>query len=179
MADLQFPLPHDHALDQQLQDLLLLRQRRPVQPGPDPLAERRQVREHRPGTRRLLAEPRLLVALLGQGRPTLDDAPAAQSEFLQADDLRLVGVDQAPLLTLQSLELGLELPGLLPPVDLALGGEPRHVVEPSQQRLRVAKQALDVPPDRGLQGARLGHPLRAPTPSKVADLLITCCLQRG
>ena len=114
MADLQFPLPHDHALDQQLQDLLLLRQRRPVQPGPDPLAERRQVRQHRPGARRLLAEPRLLLSLLGQGRPPLDDSPAAQAEFLQADDLRLVGVDQPPLLALQPLELGLQLLGLRP-----------------------------------------------------------------
>jgi transposase-like protein len=55
VADLQRPLSHDHALDQQLQDLLLLCQRRPVQPGEDPVAERRQVRQHRPGARRLLA----------------------------------------------------------------------------------------------------------------------------
>src|SRR3954453_15862114 len=176
MADLQFPLSHDHALDQQLKDRLLLRQRRPVQPRSDPLAERRQVRQHRPGVRRLLAYPRLLLALLSQGLPTLDDSPAAQAEFLQAEDLRLVGVDQPPLLALQPPELGLELPGLLPLVDRALGGEPRHLLELGQKSLGIPKQAFDMPPDRSLQGARLGHPLRAPPLAGAAGAVLATAL---
>ncbi len=55
VADLQRLLAYDHPLDQQLQDLLLLRQRRTAQSGTDPVAERRQIREHRPCARRLLA----------------------------------------------------------------------------------------------------------------------------
>jgi hypothetical protein len=162
VADLQRSLTHDHALDQQLQDLLPLRQGRPVQTGPDLLAERRQVHQHRPGARCLVAKLRLPFSLLGQGRPTLDDSSAAEPEFLQVDDLGLVGVDQPPLLTLQPLELGLQLLGVGPLARVPLGVGAGHVPELGQQRLWVSQQALDVAPDRDLKGLRLGHSLRAP-----------------
>jgi hypothetical protein len=54
MTNLQRTLTHDHALDQQLQDLLLLNQRRPIQSGANPITERLQVRQQRLGIRRVL-----------------------------------------------------------------------------------------------------------------------------
>src|SRR3954454_15614452 len=76
VPDLQRVLPHDHTLDQHLQELLPLRQRRPVQSGADPLAKGGQVRQERPGLRRSLAQPFLLLPLHGQHvTALLDPAP--------------------------------------------------------------------------------------------------------
>src|SRR3954470_9851728 len=109
MADLQFPLAHDHALDQQLQDLLLLRQRRTVQSGTDPVAESRQIREHRPCARRLLADSDLLISQPDNGLTPLRQPATTLAQFFQADHLGLVGVDQSGLLAVEAIELNLEL----------------------------------------------------------------------
>ena len=129
MADLQFSLSHDHALDQQLQDLLPLRERRAVQAGAYPLTERRQVREYRPGARRLKAQPVLLIALRGQSLPPLPQSSTPLPQFLQADHLGLIGIDQSDLLTIETLELGLKFLGLRPPAHVPLDLGPGHIAE--------------------------------------------------
>ena len=68
MADLQRLLPYDNALDEQLQDRLLLRERRRVEARADPRAEGRQIGEHDLGGRRFLAAG-LLFPLLNQYPP--------------------------------------------------------------------------------------------------------------
>jgi hypothetical protein len=137
VPDLQRVLPHDHTLDQHLQERLPLRQRRPVQSGADPLAKGGQVRQDHPGLRRSLAETLLLLPLHGQHVTALLDPSPALAKLLQADGPALVGVDQPPLLVPQPLELRLELPGHVGLARALLRGEPGHIAELRQQRLRV------------------------------------------
>jgi hypothetical protein len=79
MANFQRVLPHNNALDQQFQDRALLGEGGVLEPAADPLAETREVAEH------------------GQVLTPL-------SQLLQADDLRLVGVEQALLLPSEALD---------------------------------------------------------------------------
>ena len=85
--------------------------RRLVEPRPDPLAERRQVRPDLLGRLTLLARSRCSLVLLGR-----QDLPAASRsarrrslQLRQVDDLGLVGVEQPLLLAVEPPQLRLPL----------------------------------------------------------------------
>ena len=161
MTDLQRFLAHDHALDQQLQERLLLLEARPVQATADSLAERREVAEDPLGMSRLPNQPQLLLVLLGQDEPALGDPAATLIQFLQADDRRLVGIDEAFGLPIQSPELGLELVSFDLLIRVPALSLPGHVSELGEQGFRVAEELLDMAPDRPLQAVRRRHLLGA------------------
>lgn len=109
VADLQRVLPHDDTLDQQLQEPLLLGQGRLLQPAADALAERLQVRPDLPGRLPLGLQPRLLLALGAEDFPPAGDLRPPIFQLLSVDYLRLIGVEQALLLTVEPAQLGLPL----------------------------------------------------------------------
>ena len=150
MADLQRLLPYDNALDEQLQDCLLLRERRRVEARADPRAEGRQIGEHDLGGRRFLPSADLLFPLRNQCPPPHRELLAPRTEFLQADDLRLIGIDEAARLAVQPLELRFELVRLGLLAGIALAGELGEVLELREEPLRIAQELADMVPDRRL-----------------------------
>jgi hypothetical protein len=113
VADLQRVLPHDDALDQQLQELLPLGEARLRQSATDPFAERLQVRPHFLGRAPLRPQPVPPLILGGQRLTPGSNPLTAILQLLQVDDPGLVGVEQALLLTAQAPQLGLGLAVLL------------------------------------------------------------------
>src|SRR4051812_49193881 len=107
VTDLQRLLPHDHALDQQLQDRLLLLQARPVQAAADSLAESSEVAQDPLGMGRPSDQPQLLLVLLIKDEAALGKSATALIQFLQADDRRLIRVDQPFGFAIQSPELSM------------------------------------------------------------------------
>ena len=172
MTDLQRLLAHDHALDQQLQERLLLLEARPVQAAADSLAERREVAEDPLGMGRLPNPPQLLLVLLGQDEAALGDPATALIQFFQTDDRRLVGIDEAFGLPIQSPELGLELVGFGLLARAPCFRVPGHVSELSEQHFRVAEELLDMAPDRPLQAVRRRHLLGAAPLARAARTVL-------
>src|SRR6202011_919904 len=78
-----------------------------LQTAADALAERLQVSPDCLGRLPLGAEPRLLLALGGEGLTTAGDLLAAIFQLRQVDGLRLVGVEQALFLAVESSQLRL------------------------------------------------------------------------
>lgn len=101
MPDLQGVLPHDNALDQQVQEGLLVGKGRIHQTGPYAVAERREVGRDSVGVCALPAQALLLQTLLLQRPAPLRDAPPTLRQLRQRDDLRLVGVQQPAILALE------------------------------------------------------------------------------
>src|SRR3954470_1235748 len=105
MPDLQRVLPDYDPLDQQLQDPLPLRERRLLEPGPHPPAERLQVRPDRlrllpPGLQSLL-----LITLRDENMTSALDLFATGLQLGQVEHPGLVGVDQPLLLPAETLQL--------------------------------------------------------------------------
>ncbi len=125
VADLQRLLAHDNLLDEQLQDRLPLGEGGRVEPFADPRAERRQIGEHLLGAGGLLLLP-LPPGLLALERLALRLEPLATlAQFVQRDDLRLVGIGEAPLLPGEARQLGRRQVGLgrrLRPAARLVGG---------------------------------------------------------
>ena len=157
MTDLQRLLAHDHALDQQLQERLLLLEARPVQATADSLAERREVAEDPLGMGRLPNQPQLLLVLPGQDEPALGNSATALIQLLQADDRRLVRVDQSFGLAIQSPELGLQRVGFGLLARVSSFGALGRITELRKQHLWLAEELLDMAPDRLLQAVRRCH----------------------
>ncbi|HET6519921.1 MAG TPA: IS256 family transposase, partial [Geminicoccaceae bacterium] len=104
MADLQAGVVDEDALDHELQDGLLGGERGVVEPAAHARAERRQVRQDLAGLGPLLAEAALLVQLPAQGAALVGQLPPPLGQLLQADHLRLVGVEQPAVGARQALE---------------------------------------------------------------------------
>jgi hypothetical protein len=155
VADLQRVIPHNDALDEQLQDPLLVGQGRLFKARPRALTERLQVGPHLTSRVPLGEQPRLLLALSRQDLPAAGNLFAPLLEFGQVDRLPLVGVQQALLLTVELSQARL-------PLALRGSGVIRLLVrlvceglELCQQRRGVIEQLLDVVPNSGFQLIRL------------------------
>ena len=109
---------------------------------------------------RLPNQPQLLLVLPGQDEPALGNPATTLIQLLQADDRRLVRVDQSFGLAIQSPELGLELVSLDLLIRVPALSLPGHVSELGEQGFRVAEQLLDMAPDGLLQAIRRRHLLR-------------------
>src|SRR4051795_5797742 len=165
MADLQAAIADDDALDHELQDRLLVGQRRLVQAAADAGAERRRVRPRRFGSQPLLAEADPVFPLPLQGPAFLRELPAPFGQLGQGDRIGLVGVQQAPVGPRDPIQPAAELLVRRPvPGRAGLGGD---VLELRQQPVRVGEQAGDVLPDGALDllgpdaAARAGGGARA------------------
>jgi hypothetical protein len=93
VTDLQRLLPNDHALDQQLQERLLVLEARSVQATADSLAEDAEVAQDPLCMSRFSDQSQLLLVLLGQDEAAFRKAATTLVQFLQADDRRLVRVN--------------------------------------------------------------------------------------
>jgi hypothetical protein len=160
VTDLQRLLPHDHALDQQLQERLFLLEARPVQPAADSLAECREVAQDPLSVGRLSNQPQLLLVLLSQNETALGESATTLIQLLKTDDRRLVGIDEPFGLAVQSPELGLELVGFGLLARVPAFGVLGHVSELGEHGFRVAEELLDMAPDRLLKEVRRCHLLR-------------------
>jgi hypothetical protein len=161
VADLHSVLPHDDPVDEQLQDPLLLGQRRLVEPRAHPLAERRQVG---PDLLRGLAfapQSLLLVALCREHQPPPTDLLAPLLQFVEVDRLGLVGVEQPLLLAVEPVQQGLALPARRVRAGVERVGLPGPLLELRGQHGRVVEQPLDVVPDRRVELLDPGPRLRA------------------
>jgi hypothetical protein len=136
----------DDALDDELQDGLLVGERGVVEPAAHARAERRQVRQDLAGLGPLLAWAALLVQLPAQGAALVGQLPPPLGQLLQADHLRLVGVEQPVVGARQALEarakplLGRQLAGRGP---VGIAGE---LLELGEQPFGVAEEAADMVP---------------------------------
>lgn len=158
MAHLQRVVTYNNTLNEQVQDRLLLRQRRVGQPAPDPRAEGGQIGQHLLGLGPLLAEPDLLRALRFQPLPTELQLLAPFGQFRQADDLGLVGIDQPALLAIEPGQPGRQVLGLGLLVGIAVDGQGGKALELGQQSGRVGQQPGHMRPDRRLQFLGLDRP---------------------
>jgi hypothetical protein len=115
----------------------------------------------------------LLLVLLGQHKAAFGELTSPLIEFFQADDPRLVRIEQPLCLPVQSPELGLQLvdPGLLACVFSvgALG----YVTELGEQHLWLAEKSLYMVPDRCLQTLCWRHPLRTALLPRAAHAIFT------
>jgi hypothetical protein len=158
MADFQRVLPDYDPLDQQLQDSLSIRECRLVEPGPHSQAERLQVRPDRLRRLALGLQLLLLVTLGDENMTSALDLFATGLQLGQVEHPGLIGVDQALLLPVETLELN------LPPLDRGMAlvprlREPRQFLEPCGQRAGILEQRLDVPPDGRVELLDLGRGL--------------------
>src|SRR5262249_31911806 len=138
-------------------------------------AKDRQVPPHGLCRDPLGAQPGLLVMLGRQHAATPLDLRPPLPQLVEADDLRLVGVDEADLLAVQPLERGLPPPALLP----HLGRSLRPLgdrLELRGERLGVVQEPTDVPPHGLLQALRWHHRPRAPGLVRGADGLAPAAL---
>src|SRR5215212_9110541 len=150
MADLQRVLMDDDTLDEQLQDRLLVCERRRGQALLDALTEGGQLGQDRLGLRPLAAQPRLLLPLLFDRLPLPGHVLAALGQFGEGDDAGLVAIEQAPLFPPEALHAGGELLGFRPFLTISLRGQLGLVLELGQQARRVVQQGDDVVPDRAV-----------------------------
>src|SRR4051794_31928073 len=169
MADLQRIGTDYDPVDQQLQDPLPLGQGRLVEPRPHPLAERRQLRPDLPRRLAFGAQPLLLLTLYRKDMSPYANLFATLLELVDLDGLRLVGIEQALLLAIESTQLrlallarrvrgGVDRVGLSGPL-LELGGQCRRVVE----------QPPDMAPDDRVELLRPGPGLRAAARTVACD----------
>jgi hypothetical protein len=151
MADLQAVFVNDDALDDELQDGLLVGKARRVETAADAVAEGGQVIQHRLGLDLLAAELLLLDTLLLEACALLGQRAPSFGEFLKADRLGLIGIDQPPIGAGEPVE---------PRLDLLLGrvrvlrfpvGTGGNTLKLRQQLLGVGKQRADMRPHGGLQ----------------------------
>ncbi len=112
MPDLQRVLAHYNALDQQLQERLLLGKSEMVQALTDMLAEGAQALQNFLSPVLLLVQLCLLALLIQQTLPPDRQLLAALAQFVEANDLRLVGIHQPAFLALQPIQGSLPLSAL-------------------------------------------------------------------
>jgi len=160
VPDLQRVLPDYDPLDQQLQDPLTFRERRLVEPGSHPLAERLEVRPDRHRGPSLAIEPVLLISLGDQDLTAALDLFAAGLQLGQLEDPGLVGIDQASFLPVEPLQLRLppRYRGSAVVAGLRVSGQ---FLEPCRQGRGILEQRLDVPPDGRVELLELGRCLSA------------------
>jgi len=151
MTDLQAAVVNDDAVDDQLQESLPVLKRGILQPDLNPLAERPQIGHHRLSLVALVAQATLLLELKIQGMTLVGQLPAAVLQFLQADHLRLVRIQQAPVAPRQPVQTG-------PKLALGLRSTRRSLtcfigkrLELGKQPIRIAEKAPDMVPHRSLQ----------------------------
>src|SRR5262249_51053488 len=149
--DLQRVLPYDDALDQQLQESLLVGQGRVLQPATDALAKRLQVSPDFLSRAPLTPQARELLALGSERLATTGELLTALFQLRQIDDFGLVGVEQAPLLAIEPPQLPLPFLVFGPLCCRLILGLPGEGLELLQKCGRVVEQSLDVPPDRGIE----------------------------
>src|SRR5512134_379463 len=109
MADLQAVFVNDDALDDELQDSLLVGKARCVETAADAVAEGGQGIQHRLGFDLLAAELLLLDTLLLEACALLGQRAPSLGEFLKADRLGLIGIDQPPIGAGEPVEPRLDL----------------------------------------------------------------------
>jgi len=151
MTDLQAAVVNDDAVDDQLQESLPVLKRGILQPDLNPLAERPQIGHHRLSLAPLVAQATLLLELKVQGMTLVGQLSAAVLQFLQADHLRLVSIQQAPVAPRQPVQTG-------PKLALGLRSTRRSLtrfigkrLELGKQPIRIAEKATDMVPHRSLQ----------------------------
>jgi hypothetical protein len=151
MTDLQAVVVNDDALDDELQESLFVGGRSLVQPILNPLAERRQVRHHRLGLGALFAQAAALLDLKVEGVTLISQLPAPLLQLLQADHLRLIGVEQTPVRARQPIETCPQLPLGVGSTRRGLTGLVGEFLELGEQPVGIAEQGADMVPDRPLQ----------------------------
>lgn len=151
MTDLQAAVVNDDALDDELQEHLPVGRRSLIQPGPNPLAERRQVRHDCLGLGALFAQAALLLDLKVEGFALIGQLPAPLLQFLQTDHLQLVSVEQTPVRTRQPIQACPQLPLGVRTTRRSLTSLPGELLELGEQPVGIAEQADDMVPDRLLQ----------------------------
>ncbi len=110
MADLQRVRTDYDSVDQQLQDPLLLGQRRLIEPRPHALAERRQVGPDLLRRQALATQSLLLLVLYRKNMSPSHDLFASLLQLTEVDHLRLIGAEQAPLLAVEAAQSRFNLP---------------------------------------------------------------------
>lgn len=161
MANLQSIVPDDNPLDEQLQDGLPVLEARLTQPGADPFAESRQLRQHRLPAGAFLPQLPLLFALGHQGAAPLLQQRAALGQFVQGEDAGLVRIQHPALFPSQALEADLELLRLGLLLLVSREAQLSEALELGQQLAGVTEQAGEMVPDRGFQLRGLDRPVRA------------------
>src|SRR4051795_8913984 len=155
MLDLQAAVTDDDALDYQLQDRLPLGDAGRVQPGADAVAEAGQAGQRLIGVDPSLAQPAMLLVVLLGDAALLGQGTTLPGEFLEADHLGLVGLQEAAVGTVEAVQ---SRPQPTPRELLAeirrraLGQEP---FELRPQLHGIAEQTRDVVPDHPFQDVRL------------------------
>ena len=161
MAYLQAAVADDDALDDELQNRLLVGERRRLQPVLDAVAERFQAGADRLGLDALLAQvvPVLLLAL--KPTPLFSEVPAPVCQLGQADCAGLVGIEQPLVGPREAVQAGLELlvGGTL--ADAARLGSGDEVVKLRGQPVGAGEQAGDVVPHGVLDLLGLDAAVRA------------------
>ena len=138
MADLQAVFVNDDALDDELQDGLLVGKARRVETATDAVAEGGQVIQHRLGFDLLIAELLLLDTLLLEACALLGQRASSFGEFLKADRLGLIGIDQPPIGVGEPVEPRLDLLGRVRVLRFPVGTG-GNAFELRQQLLGVGK----------------------------------------
>ena len=176
MPHLQVVIVDDDALDQQLQDHLLLLERSRVNASPDALTEGRQVGEHRLGLRPFLPQLGLLRLLLLHRLLPPRQLPSAVGQFLQREDAHLVRIDQAPVFLPQPLSLRRQSArlGLVTPI--ALRRRRRGLLELGHEPLWLRQQCSDVGPDGGFQFGGVHRPSGADAVTGAEDRILAAAL---
>src|SRR3954471_9203899 len=104
MLDLQAAVTDDDALDYQLQDRLPLGDAGRVQPGADAVAEAGQAGQRLIGVDPSLAQPAMLLVVLLGDAALLGQGTTLPGEFLEADHLGLVGLQEAAVGTVEAVQ---------------------------------------------------------------------------
>jgi hypothetical protein len=169
MANLQGVFPDDNPLDEQLQDGLPVLEARLTQPGADPFAESRELRQHGLPAGAFLPQPPLLFALGHQGAAPLLEQRAALGQFVQGEDAGLVRIQQPGLFSSQALEADFELLRLGLLLLIAREAQLSKASELGQQLAGITEQAGEMVPNRGFQLLGLDRSVWAPVRPPARD----------
>jgi hypothetical protein len=154
MLDLQCIVVDDDALDDQPEYGLAFARTGRVQPGTDALAEGGEAGQGLTCLQPLIAQPKQpFMLLLGQ-MALLGEGPPLARQFIQADHLGLVGLEQALVGPVQTVEAGTQPDAgrVLGASSLSLGEE---ALELRPELRGIAEQARDMRPDRLFEWLRL------------------------
>jgi hypothetical protein len=155
MAHLNGVVSHDTALDEQLQDRLLVLERRGLQSGADPLAVGGEVVENRVRVRPLLTQSLRLLPLLHPRLPPELQCVSPLAQFHQPDELRLVRIEEPTLLASHAIQPPLQaLHGRLF-LGISVHGCLCRLVELPQQTGGILEHVADLHPHRRLPLLRL------------------------
>jgi hypothetical protein len=151
VTDLQGLVANDDPFDEQLQDGLLVDDSGRGKAALDVGAEGGEILEHDQGVGTLLTQAILLLLLRQHRLPALSDHLAALRQFLQADHLRLVRIEQPPILALDPRQAGRQVAGGGLRREIPLLGQLRVLRELRQEGGGVTEQLDHMLPHRRLE----------------------------